>query len=121
MTILDELIREGFEPITEWVLKGARIGPKSFDWKDQSGWLYAFVIEGDVKYIGLTTRVLRSRMSDYSHIRNSQTDEKRALVLNALSNGKRVLVYGLKHRDEGTLAAAEARLRAQHRPSWNRV
>lgn len=121
MTILDELTKEGFEPITEWVLKGTRIGPKSFDWPDHSGWLYAFVIDGEVKYIGLTTRVLRSRMSDYSHIKNSQTDDKRALVLEALSKGRRVHVFGLKHRDETTLAAAEARLRALYRPPWNRI
>ena len=121
MTILDELIKEGFEPVTEWIRKGDRIGPKSFDWADHSGWLYAFVVEGEVKYIGLTTRVLRSRMSDYSHNRNSQTDDKRALVMEALSAGKQVHVFGRKHRDEVTLVTEEARLRALHVPSWNRI
>jgi hypothetical protein len=120
MTILNELIAQGFEPITEWVLKGDRIGPRSFDWKDHSGWIYAFVIDGDVKYIGLTTRVLRSRMSDYSPIRNAQTDRIRALVLDALSSGKCVEVFGLRQRDEVVLATEEARLRMLHRPSWNR-
>ena len=66
MTILERLIQFGFEPVTEWVMKGSKIGPPSFDWKEHSGWLYAFVVDGEVKYIGLTERVLRSRMSDYS-------------------------------------------------------
>jgi hypothetical protein len=52
-------------------MKGPKIGPLSFDWKDHGGWLYAFVVDGEVKYIGLTGRVLRGRMDDYSHIPNS--------------------------------------------------
>src|SRR5579859_5349630 len=73
MTVLEELIELGFEPVTEWVMKGAKIRPRTLDWKDHGGWLYAFVVDGEVKYIGLTSRVLRSRMDDYSHIPNSQT------------------------------------------------
>jgi len=49
MAVLNELIGQGFEPVTEWVMKGDKIGPRSFDWKDHGGWLYAFVIDGDVK------------------------------------------------------------------------
>jgi len=62
MTALDELIRQGFEPVTEWVTKGNKVGPRTFDWPNHGGWLYAFVVGGDVKYIGLTDRVLRSRL-----------------------------------------------------------
>jgi len=72
MTILESLIELGFEPVTEWVMKGPKIGPRSFDWKDHGGWLYTFVVDGKVKYSGLTDRVLRGRMSDYSHIKNRQ-------------------------------------------------
>ena len=54
MTVLDELIGYGFEPITKWVMKGGKIGPLFFAWADHGGWLYAFVVNGEVKYIGLT-------------------------------------------------------------------
>jgi len=33
MTILESLIQFGFEPVTEWVMKGSKIGPRNFDWK----------------------------------------------------------------------------------------
>ena len=78
---LKELVQIGFEPITEWVMKGEKIGPRTFDWQDHGGWLYAFVVNDEIKYIGLTDRVLRSRMSDYSHIKNSQTTGLRERLL----------------------------------------
>jgi hypothetical protein len=88
MTVLDEIIRIDFESITQWVLKGDKIGPISFKCQDHGGWLYAFAVEGEVKYIGLTNRVLRSRMSDYVHINNSQTDRPRRLIVNMLAAGQ---------------------------------
>jgi excinuclease UvrABC nuclease subunit len=118
---LDDLAAHGFELVTEWILKGPKIGPRTFDWKDDSGWLYAFVIKDQVQYIGLTTRVLRSRMSDYSHITNSQTVRIRELIFAALSGGESVLVYGLKQRNETELKAHETRLLNQFRPPWNRA
>lgn len=121
MSGLDEMIGLGFEPVTEWVMKGDRIAPRSSDWSDHGGWLYAFVIAGEVKYIGLTTRVLRSRIRYYSHIKNSQTNHLRELVSEALSRGARVDIYGLRQHDEAVLVAEEARLRALYPPPWNRV
>ena len=100
-------------------MKGEKIGPPSFNWQDHGGWLYAFVVEGEVKYIGLTNRVLRSRMSDYAHINNSQTDRLRRLIVHELTDGRIVDVFGWKHMD--ILKAEEVRLRAAYRPPWNRV
>lgn len=121
MTVLESLIQFGFEPITQWVMKGPKIRPHSFDWKDHSGWLYAFVVDGQVKYIGLTDRVLRSRMSDYSHITNSQTTKLRERITAELLAGRQVHVYGWKQRDKAILEKEELRFRAEHRPPWNRV
>ena len=121
MAVLDELVQFGFALVTEWVLKGDKIGPRSFDWTDHGGWLYAFVVEGDVRYIGLTSRVLRSRMSDYSHIQNSQTDRLRELIRGELISGRAVQVFGWRQRDQAILESEEARLRAVHRPPWNRT
>lgn len=121
VTVLDELRQRGFELVTEWVLKGDRIGPRSFDWTDHGGWLYAFVVNGEVRYIGLTTRVLRSRMSDYSHINNSQTDRLRELIRNELAAGNIVQVFGWRQSDRTILESEETRLRNIHRPPWNLV
>ncbi len=85
MTVLEGLIQLGFEPITEWIIKGSKIGPLGLDWEDHGGWLYAFVVDGEVKYIGLTDRVLRSRMGDYSHIKNTQTTGLREKIMTELS------------------------------------
>jgi hypothetical protein len=62
---VDELIGLRFELVTEWVMKGDRIALRALDWREHGGWLYAFVVDGEVKYIGLTNRVLRSRMDNY--------------------------------------------------------
>ncbi|HVA29626.1 MAG TPA: hypothetical protein VNF68_15695 [Candidatus Baltobacteraceae bacterium] len=121
MTVLEDLLALGFEPITNWVLKGSRIGLESLAFEENGGWLYAFVVDGDVKYIGLTTRVLRSRMDDYAYIHNSQTDRLRSLIMTELQAGRAVQIYGSKQSDAATLAAEESRLRALHNPDWNRI
>jgi hypothetical protein len=121
MAVLEELVGVGFECVTQWVLKGQTIGPATFDWKDHGGWLYAFVVQGEVKYIGLTDRVLRSRLSDYAHNSNFQTTRLRGAILAELQRGRSVLVYGLKISRKEILAAEEGRLRAAYRPPWNRI
>jgi hypothetical protein len=121
VTVLDDLVQLGFGPVTHWVLKGEKIGPASFDWRDHGGWLYAFVVEGEVKYIGLTDRVLRSRMSDYAHIKNSQTDRLRGLIMGELKAGRVVHVFGWKQQEVNILKVEEARLRTAYKPPWNRV
>ncbi len=91
----------------------------SFEWEDYGGWLYPFVIENSVKYIGLTR--LRSRMSNYSHIRQSQTERLRRLIHTELIAGRIVHVFGLKEADSATLLREESRLISLHRPPWNRT
>ena len=120
MTALEDLTQFGFEPITEWIMKGDKIGPRSFVWKDHGGWLYAFVVDGEVKYIGFTNRVLRSRMMDYAHIKNSQTTRLRELIVAELMAGRTVKVIGWKEFNKETLVAEEKRLRALCGPPWNR-
>lgn len=115
-TNLDKLIQLGFEPVTEWIMKGGRIGPPHFKWRDHSGCLYAFVVSGEVKYVGLTSRILRSRMSDYSHINNSQTNGLRDKIVAELAAGRRVEIFRLKQSDPVVLATDEARLRRELRP-----
>ena len=121
-TVLNQLIQLGFEPVTEWVVTADKLRPASLEWQDHGGWLYAFVVDTDVKYIGLTERVLRSRLDNYRHQNDvSQNQRIRIHILNELLAGKRVHVYGLKQRDPAVLKAEEARLRAVYKPAWNRA
>lgn len=121
MSKLADLIRLGFEPITTWVLAEGRIKLDSLKWQDHGGWLYAFIVDDEVQYIGLTNRVLRSRMDDYRHLKLSQTSRVRALILQELEAGGSVAIYGCKHADAGVMAAEELRLRNFHKPIWNLI
>jgi hypothetical protein len=121
MSVFDDIVQFGFEAVTQWIIKGEKIGPASFKWLDHSGWLYAFLVEEEVRYIGLTDRVLRSRMGDYSHINNSQTNRLRGLIRGELEAGRVVDVFGWKQRDINILKIEEVRLRATYRPPWNRI
>ena len=121
MTVLDDLLQFGYQPVTEWVMKNEKVRPASFTWKDYDGWLYAFVVDGEVRYIGLTDRVLRSRMSDYTHMKHTQTARLRGLIAAELEAGRRVQVFGWKQNSKAVLFAEEERLRAKYRPPWNRI
>ena len=114
-------IRMGFEPITEWEIRNERIKPRSLAYKEHGGWVYAFAVEGLVKYVGLTNRVLRSRLSDYSYITESQPKRLRSLIRSELESGNAVLIYGKRERDESALLREEARLRVKYELEWNRI
>jgi hypothetical protein len=130
MPLLDKLLDEGFQLVTRWKLDGRRIKPASLYWDECGGWLYAFVIDGAVKYIGLTTGVLRTRLDQYragkeAYGQQTQCGRIKAMICEQLLDGKAVEIYGLRKpfsRKE-TLAAEEGRLIAAYRsPSlWNRT
>jgi hypothetical protein len=120
-TMFEELSRTGFQSITDWTMRGDKIVLRSIAWKDHGGWLYAFVVDEDVKYVGLTNRVLRSRMSDYAHLGNSQTARLRRLIAAELAAGRVVAIYGRKEAEKERLVAEEDRLRLTYRPPWNRI
>jgi hypothetical protein len=111
----------GFEPITEWVIRKDKIKLQNLQWQDHAGWLYAFVVNDQVKYVGLTTRILRSRMDDYSYIREEQCAHKRTLILAEINAGNRVQVFGRRFADEQELIAAESSLRQTFDLEWNRI
>jgi len=121
--MIDSIISDGFEPITRWIIKNGKIKPESLEWKDTSGWLYAFVVdEKELKYIGLTTRVLRSRLSDYSYISEEQCKHKRELIKSELDKGRTVSIYGKRMKEEeDNLHGEEERLRRELEPPWNRI
>jgi len=65
--IYSQLAAGGFERITHWELHKDRIRPHSLAWYDSTGWIYAFIAQSQVRYVGITTMVLRSRLDSYSH------------------------------------------------------
>lgn len=117
---VDELTSLGFRPLTEWLMRGQKVKAAN-KWKDASGWLYAFVVNTDVRYIGMTERILVSRIDDYSYIKSSQTVHKRQLVMSELVAGNRVWIYGLQVPDAEVLKIEELRLRKLFNPPWNRI
>jgi len=112
------LQQNGFRYLTKWELRGNTIKPISLDWDDASGWIYAFVAEGCVRYVGIASTVLRSRLDGYSYQIN---DRVRALIRKSLEGGRSVSIYGLE-RPEATREELEEQESAFIRnlnPDWN--
>ena len=115
---LSRLDRLGFERITNWDPYEDRIKPRSLKWQDVSGWIYAFVADDHVRYIGMTTRILRSRLDNYAH---QVGEPMRERVRECLNNGCNVEIYGLRRPSvgEAQIKAEESKLIAEFKPDWN--
>ena len=116
---LRKAITEGFEHVSNWTREGDRTKLAHLNWEEKAGWLYAFVVEGTVMYIGLTTGVLRSRMDHYRHLKQDQPARLRELIEGELDDGQGVLLYGRHIRDGQSLIREEARLIHELDPPWN--
>lgn len=88
-----QLIALGFERITRWVAHGDGIKLESLAWQEVAGWIYAYVSQNRVRYVGITTMVLRSRMDGYRDLSN---DRVRPLIHSLLLEGHDVQIYGLR-------------------------
>lgn len=119
--LLEQLKVLGFTPVTRWVLKGDRIKLADLDWVEEAGWLYAFAVAQEVKYVGLTSRVLRSRMDNYRDQSDSQNERVREAIRLALDAGHDVWILGLPVAEPERRASEEARLRSELCPPWNRM
>ena len=77
-----ELQNYGFQQLTSWEIRNGKIKPETLDWDKCSGWIYAFVTEGHVRYIGIESTVLRSRLDGYSYQLNDPVgvDLRRNLI-----------------------------------------
>lgn len=115
---ISELTVLGFEPLTRWTIQGDRIKPESLDWEESSGWIYAFVVQGRVRYVGITRMVLRSRLDGYSY---QVGDRVRKSIQACLLKEQAVEVYGAKRRgvEKKALEAEESKLLKQFTPDWN--
>jgi hypothetical protein len=123
----EELLRAGFRLLGEWVLAGPGEFVLNVRAPAESG-VYAFVVDGWIRYIGLTQTGLRTRMDHYrrGHKRQRTSARVKSLIAAALKDGRTVKVliatpeasnwHGLP---VNTAAGLEAGLIRKMRPEWN--
>jgi hypothetical protein len=126
----EELLGHGFRLIAQWTLDGQGIRLTTIDWGESGGWLYMFVVDGAVEYIGLTGGVLRTRLDQYrdgkdAYGHETQCGRIKAAIANQLKAHRVVEIYGLKKPfcTKEVLASEEKRLISAYRDSglWNRI
>jgi hypothetical protein len=130
-----ELLLIGLEDAARWEVDGERlkhIGEKPAGWRQQTAIpnsLYAFVSEGNVLYIGKTTKTLSKRFAGYCNPDKSQATNKKCHqgIRKLIKQGKtvRILVLPqtipLKWGDYPINLAAglEEALVCAFKPEWN--
>lgn len=119
----------GFVRIGHWTAEGLGIAYELHDLANASNVLYAFAVEGQLKYIGKTTTPLRSRLNGYKNpSKSSSTNIKNKRKIRAcLDQARQVEIFAL--RDSGLLsfggfhlnlaAGLEDSLVRELDPPWN--
>lgn len=113
-----QLTRRGFRHLTSWELRNDVIKPSSTAWDKGSGWIYAFATEGRVRYIGIASTVLRTRLDGYSY---QLADRVGSLIRQSLKLGSSVSIYGVERPgvSKESLEKEESCLIRELRPDWN--
>ena len=126
---IDVLVDAGFERLGEWITDGAG-GITLTTPAPRDAGVYAFVVDGLIKYIGVSRAGIRSRMSNY---RAGQKGQKTSARVNQIINdhvtaGTTVEVYvamppALEWNGLPVVTAAglEAGLIAMIQPPWNKM
>ncbi|MCL2846004.1 MAG: hypothetical protein FWE23_11260 [Chitinivibrionia bacterium] len=113
---LNSITELGFEKVGEWVLKNGKIeAVLNEDKRAQENFIYAFVVNEKVMYIGKTSRTLKARMQNYTNCDESQTANVRICeeVKNILKNSGEVLIYAMPNGD------LEPKFIKMLSPEWN--
>ncbi len=128
-TSLQRLVDIGFARAGGWSLDEGTLGFDVSHYAQARNVLYAFVIDDELRYIGKTSRVLRSRMAGYRTPGATQSTNitNHQHILAALGRGQRVDIYVLP--DNGLLhyggfhinlaAGLEDSLIRELVPPWN--
>lgn len=100
---MNRLVEIGFQQAGHWRLEGDKLVPELTRLATQQNILYAFICDGEVKYIGKTTSTLAGRMKGYRNPAESQTTNIRnnTLIREILEGGGTVDIYALP--DNGLL------------------
>lgn len=129
---MNRLTEIGFIKVGFWqIIDGSLKYHLDVRFTDVKNNLYAFVCDGEVKYVGKTTRLLRKRMNHYSHPGPSQSTniKNNANIIEMLSNNVAVDILvlpdsGLMHYGKFHLnlaAGLEDSIINVISPEWNGI
>jgi hypothetical protein len=128
---MNRLLEIGFVPVGHWILENDKLKCELTRHSSQKNILYAFVGDGQVKYVGKTIRALAIRMSGYKTPGKTQTtninNHRRIKELLSLCVAVEILALpdnGLLHYGQFHLNLAAALEDAIIRvvdPEWNGV
>lgn len=113
-----ELQDYGFQRLTNWELRNGQVKPQTIDWDNCAGWIYAFVTDIRVRYIGIASTVLRSRLDGYSYQLN---DHVGINIKAMLEKNTEVKIFGIKRSEarKSELEEEESMLIRRFGPDWN--
>ncbi|MHB1219274.1 MAG: GIY-YIG nuclease family protein [Alphaproteobacteria bacterium] len=124
----DILLRAGFRHLGDWLPRDGGQFELSTKAPPDAG-VYVFVVDGWIKYIGLTQTGLRTRLSHYrqGHPQQRTSARVKALITGVLAEGKKVSVLiatpsealAWKGLPINAAAGLEAGLIRMIRPEWN--
>lgn len=130
-TALQRLEDIGFRPAGTWSLEDGKARCTLTDCASERNILYALVVDGEVMYVGKTTRPLKTRLYGYQNPGPTQSTNIKGniLIIEALRSGSSVAVYALP--DNGLLhyggfhvnlaAGLEDSLVSTLKPAWNKT
>ena len=98
---MHRLLKIGFRKLGEWQKSGDALRYELNSSAPHPNTLYAFVVDGEVKYVGKTTRTLRGRLNGYVRPGPTQATNLRnhENVLTSLGSGEVVEIFALPDED----------------------
>src|SRR5271157_501420 len=96
------LLDFGFEEAGEWFLEGGSLQLRLDRHGKEQNILYAFVAQGEVKYIGKSNQTLSGRMNGYKHPGPTQSTNinNNARIKDLLHSGIRVQILAFVQKEE---------------------
>ena len=120
---VDGLLAHGFASLGKWRTPECRV--HRVDWIKRKPGLSAFVVDGQVCYIGMAS-TLHRRLRNYSNrcFRGVGTKSPRNChneIVNSVNAGRTVYVYAKVLESSAVLVEMETEMILEFRPSWNRT
>ncbi|MCG6537142.1 MAG: hypothetical protein L7F78_21140 [Syntrophales bacterium LBB04] len=123
------LLGFGFEEVGEWLFEGGSLQFRLTQHSNEQNILYAFVAQGEVKYIGISKQTLSGRMIGYKRPGPTQSTNinNNARIKDLLHRGTPVQILAFVQKEEmlyhdvpiDRAAGLEHNLIARLRPPWN--
>lgn len=126
---LKKILSMGFERVGRWFWDGEDLNFELTQHQSEKDILYAFVVDGEVKYLGKSIQALHKRIYLYKNCGPSQRTNIRVRdkLRGCLKNGSQVLIYAFVQKIPlmyqnipiNLAAGLEDNLIATIRPEWN--